>query len=128
MPTPPNTAPAEFDFVASAHEAHRSAGYDFPAIFDAFFKGHVVLKNPDIFALVCADFHRPDAWLIWWWEARPGTHLRRRELAAQILACVPYYRPFFSWARGLKNQGPVKYYSTERLARFTSDGRKTHAL
>ena len=125
MQTPPITARADFDFLVSAERAHTGAGYDFPEIFDDFFRNHYVVKTPEFMLMAGEDPDRPDAWYVWWaelhpliigrWRHRVLAHMMRR-----FLSCVPYHKPYVGWARMLKGSSQIKYYSTSRLASFTN--------
>lgn len=132
MPIPQITAPArpqEHDFLLSAQKAHELALYDFPVIFDHYWAAQYVFKTPAFFLMGGHDPDRGDAWLVWWAELHPSIadQPNRVRMLKTLLRCVPYHKPFIGWARTLKGRRTVKYYSTERLVRFTQKPARHHA-
>lgn len=117
MLIPPNTAPVEYDFIANAEREHTLAGYDFGVCFDSFFRYGWVNKGPGHFLMGGHDPKRQDAWLVWWAELHPKREVRT--MMRVMMKCVPYYKPWIGWARPHKGRFDVKYYSTDRLYRFT---------
>lgn len=114
--TPP-ASPPPYDFLANADRIHQIAGYNFPAIFDHYFSNQWVFKGPGYFLMGGHDPDRPDAWLVWWAELNPTRN--RVTLLRLFLRMVPYHKPWIGWARPLKGRVDIKYYSTERLLKFT---------
>lgn len=122
MPEPTITAPAEaYDFLASAQKAHEGSGYDFPTAFDNFWNRFYVFKTPQFMLMGAPDLEREDAWLIWWAELHPSLAGARdsMKMVELFYRCMPYPKPYIGWARTLKGRRTVKYYSTERLGKFT---------
>lgn len=114
------TSPAEpYDFLLHAEEVHTVAGYHFPTILDHYFTHGYVIKAPTYFMLAGRDPQRADAWLVWWAEMHPVT--KTGYMLRQLLRHMPHPLPFIGWARPLKGRIDVRYFSTERLLRFTQD-------
>jgi hypothetical protein len=121
MPIPLITAPAEFDFIQSAEQAHTAACYDFPTVLDHYWTHQYIFKTPTYFMMAGHDPKRPDAWLIWWLEIHPDARKRvtSRQLMRTLLHCVPFHKPWIGWSRPHKGRPKVNYYSTKRLVGFT---------
>lgn len=105
------------DLLARAERAHTEHGLDFPAIFDGIFSSGIVIKTPDYLLLAYGD-DANDAWIVWWADS-----LVRRsgpEMLREFLRHAPHWRPRIGWARGLRPQAAFRFYSTERLLRFTA--------
>lgn len=115
-----NTFPVDselgsYDFLLSAERAHNLVGYDFPKAFDHYFTHGYVFKTPEHFLMAGRDPTRTDAWLVWWAEIHPLLHSDFPELLRVFLAHMPYSLPYIGWARYLKGNRTVRYYSTSRL-------------
>ena len=125
LTTPPADLPVDYDLLISAEKQHAIAGYDFPTIFDYYFKHQWVFKGPGYLLMGGHDPQDPDAWLVWWAEAQS----KKETLNAirLFLRLMPYRKPRVAWARPLKGRPEVKYYSTERLLRLTKLTPRIHA-
>jgi hypothetical protein len=131
LTTPPADLPVDYDLLVNAERVHAVAGYDFPSIFDYYFKHQWVFKGPGYLLMGGHDPQDPDAWLVWWAEAvstHPKYHKIDTLAAVRLfLRLMPYRKPRVAWARPLNGRTAVKYYSTERLLRLTKLTPRTHA-
>lgn len=129
MPEPTITsradAPPEYDFLESAERVHTVAGFDFQVVFDYYFRHQWVFKGPGYLLLGGHDPKDPDAWLVWWAEAR--SKKETWQAVRLFLRLMPYKKARIGWARPLKGRPEVKYYSTDRLLRLTKLAPRTHA-
>lgn len=109
----------ETDLWARAEHVHSEHGLDWSLYLDAYLCGKdgLLVRAPR-YLLLAHDDPRNDAWVVWWLDC-----LDRRsgaELLRLMLKHMPHYRSKVCWSRGLKS-GQVRFYSTERLLRFTKD-------
>lgn len=85
-----------------------------------------VVSFPDVFILAipvrfnfgdCVSASdEPDTWLIHLAAATPEFLAKGRHPVSQFLRLAPFRLPFAAWHR--HGQGPLRRYSTDRLARF----------
>ena len=125
LTTPPADLPVDYDLLVNAERVHAVAGYDFPSIFDYYFKHQWVFKGPGYLLMGGHDPADQDAWLVWWAEAQ--SKKETWNAIRLFLRMMPYRKPRIAWARPLKGRTAVKYYSTERLLRLTKLTPRTHA-
>jgi len=113
------TSPAEYDFIESAERAHRDAGLLFSTAFDHYFCHGWIQKTPLGFIMAGHHPDRPDAWLVWWAEMHPNIRGDHRIMLRQFLRLMPYRKPYVAFARTLKGNRTVRFYSTARLFALT---------
>lgn len=113
-----------FDLYEQADRAHRMHGLSFTNWVRYWETHGWVVKTPDWFMMAGHDFEREDAWLCWWFGAKPGTPF---DLALP-LSIMPYWKPYVSWARVLKDPSdrPQRYYSTDRVLRLSHHRARLH--
>jgi hypothetical protein len=94
--------------IKQLKEMYDAKGWNLDSDLKEYFDKHYIYSSPD--CIILAQLHDTH----WYIHAAVG-----RGWVKFFINIMPEFRPYVSWARGLRNK-ELKFYKTERLQRYAT--------